>query len=216
VSMRVQERGILLVAAMIVALALSGCSAGPRTTGQALSSGRTVRIISVAPMTFPESGPALILKYQTDLKVDQMTPLTQEVDEIWTDFKPQVEKAGFNGAAITAEEVPSGWPIYHSNAYTFVYTRQSDGTWQRLSSESTATGYVGHYTKPGNATDYTDLKPDGTFAVLDRGQSLSGTYKVSGHTVTLVVSGQGSAQGEIQPGKLVDNDGQTWVKAARK
>ena len=204
----------LIVMLSLAVLVPSGCSTGPRTTPRKLSSGRTIRVISVAPMTFKESGPALIFKYQTDLKVDQLQPLTQEVDEIWTDFKTEADKAGVSGVAISANEIPSGWPIYRNKGYTFIYVRQSDGSWQRQSSQAAVSDYVGRYTKPGNSTDYTDIKPDGTFVALDKGQTISGTYKVSGSTITLIVPRQGAAVGKLEPGKIIDNDGQTWVKAA--
>ncbi len=199
---------------LLAASSLSACT-GPRTTSQKLVSGRTIRVISIAPMTFKESGPALIFKYQTDIKLDQMQPLSQEVDEIWADFKPQAEKAGVKGVAVSANEAPHGWPIYTNKAFTFVFVKQPDGTWKRSPSEVDATDYVGRYTKPGNASDYMDIKTDGTFVALDKGQSLSGTYTVTGTTITLEVpSAGGHAVGRIEPGKIIDNDGQTWVKAA--
>jgi len=124
-----RRRAFELVVAL-VALGTTACSqGGPPTSPHALSSGRTIRIISVGQMHFSASGPALVLSYQTDLKVEQNEALRKEVADIWKDFRKEVDKAKLNDAIIMANEVPSGRVIQTGQSYNFVFARNADGSW---------------------------------------------------------------------------------------
>jgi hypothetical protein len=124
-----------LVLVLFVLTLLVSCRRGPATTPRVLSTGKSIEVISVGKMSFPESGPALILRYQTDLNLDDKQALAQEVDAIWPDFQKEVQSAEVTGAAITASERPRGWPLYHMRQFTFVYTQQPDGTWKQAHSK---------------------------------------------------------------------------------
>ncbi|MGV8083632.1 MAG: hypothetical protein AB2L09_08400 [Coriobacteriia bacterium] len=63
--------------------------------------------------------------------MDDREALAAEVAGIWPDFQRDVASAEVTAAAITASEMPSGWPIYHARTYTFIYTEQPDGTWKQ-------------------------------------------------------------------------------------
>ena len=71
--------------------------------------------------------------------------------------------------------------------------------------------YVGRYIKEGNPSEYTELRADGTLVIQERGQTLEGTYKVRGENITIFV-GYATATGVIKDNKIIDNEGQTWVK----
>ena len=124
---------------MLALVVLVGCLRGPRTTPLTLSSGRTIRVISTGTVTFTDkSSPGLFFKYQTDVRLEQTDELKKIAAEIWTDFQKQADeeakKSTISGVAIIANEVPTGWPINHNRAYTFVYKRTEAGTWQLLPS----------------------------------------------------------------------------------
>ena len=116
-------------------LLLTACSSGPVQPGyhiHTLSSGEQVKVMSVTSMTFPQSGPALMLKYQTDLDIADTAALRTEAERIWADFRTEVERAGVQSAILSANSPASPGIVRHSRGYNFVYGKQSDGTWQRL------------------------------------------------------------------------------------
>lgn len=115
-------------------LLLLSCS-GKNQEGQPykLPSGRVVRVLSVMPIHFAGgASPALMLRYQTDLKVSDMIPLRNEVDDIWTLLRIDAEKGNFTSAIISANEVPQGVVLKNGHAYNFVYEKRADGAWHCL------------------------------------------------------------------------------------
>src|SRR5262245_37669362 len=86
-----------------------------------LPSGKDVKVMGVVPMRFSQGPPALMLKYQTDYKISDRSALRNEVDEIWSVFKTDVEKGNFTNAIISANEVPHGTLVKQSKGYNFVF-----------------------------------------------------------------------------------------------
>jgi hypothetical protein len=80
-------------------------------------------------MNFLQSGPALVLSYQTDLKIDATEGLRREVAEIWQDFRKEVDRARLNSAIIMANEVPTGRFIQQGRSFNFIFAKRPDGTW---------------------------------------------------------------------------------------
>jgi hypothetical protein len=80
-------------------------------------------------MNLPASGPALVLSYQTGLKVDQEEALRAEVTDIWKDFRKDVDQAKLATAIIMVREVPTGGMISTSDSHNFVFARNADGGW---------------------------------------------------------------------------------------
>ena len=123
--------------ASLLILAL-GCNAGPRQLQTIqLPSGDRVGVLSEMTMHFSNESPALMLKYQTQLHVSDRAATRREADELWTIFKPEVEKGNFDSAILSANEVPTGTFIQNSNTYNFVYRKQGDGTWLNLADKKT-------------------------------------------------------------------------------
>jgi hypothetical protein len=125
----------LLVGEVLGLLLLTACSSGPvqpRYHIHTLSSGEEVKVMGVTSITFPQSGPALMLKYQTDLDIADTAALRTEAEHIWADFRTEVERAGLQSAILSANSPPSPGIVRHSRGYNFVYGKQSDGTWRRL------------------------------------------------------------------------------------
>ena len=122
---------LFLVATLLAGVA---CGGGPPTTAPVLSSGRTIRILSMGQMSFTQASPALVLKYQTDLKIDDKEHLTEEVREIWNDFRGDADKAKVTSAIIMANEVPKGTFIQTGRSYNFVFERSAAGVWSQVPS----------------------------------------------------------------------------------
>lgn len=94
-----------------------------------LPSGKALRVLSVSQMSLPDHSKALLLKYQTDLKVSDVRPLRKEIDEIWPVFQGDVEKARLNSAIIGALEVPHGVRLQSTPARYFLFSKL-DGEWR--------------------------------------------------------------------------------------
>lgn len=114
-----------------ILMQLSGCSsATPPLQIRKLPSGRAVKIQGVVQMNFTQGPPALMLKYQTDLKITEKSALRTEVDDIWSAFRYDVDRSSFKIAIISANEASHGFIITTSNSYNFVYRKQADGSWR--------------------------------------------------------------------------------------
>jgi len=123
---------VLLVALLLVATA--GCQSQAQATKEVvLPSGKKVKVIAVGQINFSNDSPALMLKYQTDLKVSNTAELRKEVEEVWATFRAEVEQAKLTNAIISANEVPQGTIIKTASAFNFVYRRSADGTWKLAS-----------------------------------------------------------------------------------
>jgi hypothetical protein len=95
-----------------------------------LPSGRKVKVISLSRINFTNAAPALMLKYQTDLTVSDPA-LGTEVEDVWSLFRPDVERAGIRSAIVSANEVPHGGLFFKvGKVYNFAFAQSADGTWQ--------------------------------------------------------------------------------------
>jgi len=72
--------------------------------------------------------------------------------------------------------------------------------------------YVGRYTREGNATDYAEIRSDGTFVVLEKGRRACGPYTVRNNKLTLSLP-MGTSVTKLEPGRMIDDEEQVWVKA---
>lgn len=118
-------------------------SVAPSSTGQLspriaernvlkLPSGNEVRILDVRKLTFSNSAPAVMIKYQTKLKIDDLRALRKEAEEVWPNFKAEAEKHGLKNAVLSANESPKevlGAIVTGNQGYNFPFTRFDDGTW---------------------------------------------------------------------------------------
>jgi hypothetical protein len=117
--------------AIVTALLVAACTKLPAYQVRALPSGRIVKVVSTGQINFPNVGPALIMKYLTDMDAHDRAALRREADEIWQGFKPDVEKAGMNSAILSANSIPP-LIIQSGEANIFVFTRDSAGNWKCL------------------------------------------------------------------------------------
>ena len=110
---------------------LLSCSPNTQHTIQKLPSGKEIKLISVGKMHFSNDDPALTLKYQTDINIDNIDLLRREAKEIWPVFRVDVEKSGLTSAVITAISQPTTKLLFFSSSrsFTFVVTMKDNGTW---------------------------------------------------------------------------------------
>ncbi len=128
----------LAVLGLLCCLALGGCGGqtAPRYQVRTLASGRPLRVLGVGTINFPRGGSALMLRYVSDVGLDDRAALSKEADEIWAGFQPEAEKANVGSVILSANSVPSNGIIQHQQAFNFVYERDSTGIWRRLTDKT--------------------------------------------------------------------------------
>ncbi len=119
---------------ILAVLSLLQCSGGSAPTSQArtLPSGRTIQVLGVGTINFPEGGPALMLKYETGIDMKDRAALRQEADEIWVEFQAEAERANVASAILSANSKPQGALIQQAQGYNFVFEKDSTGVWKCL------------------------------------------------------------------------------------
>ncbi len=120
-----------LMVGWLTVIALSGCgSVDNNYTVQRLPSGREVKVIGIGTMFFSKGDQALMLKYRTDLRLDDHDQVRKEVEEIWQAFRIDVERAGLKAAIISVHEPPKRMLIVSTNkTYNFVIQKSETGAW---------------------------------------------------------------------------------------
>ena len=128
---------LTLTAALLM---LSGC--GSTDTGYTvykLPSGRDVKVIGITRMFFTKGDPALVLKYRTDLKLEDQEQLRKEVEEVWQAFRVDVEREGLKAAVISVQETPKRVLIItKSRGFNFVVKKSDAGAWEFLDDRAAA------------------------------------------------------------------------------
>jgi len=120
------------ISAFLLIALLMTCGGGPRYTVQTLPSGKQVKIMAIGQIFFSNDSPALMLKYQTDLNLNDKSQLQKEITEIWEMFIFNVEKANLKNAIISANEKPKGFIITTNNSTNFVFQKGPDGQWKSI------------------------------------------------------------------------------------
>ena len=122
-----------LVAVLLVSTAACAPHSAPLQV-VTLDSGKQVKLLGVGNIAFSNDAPALMLKYETDLSLDDKAKLTQEADELWKTFRVDVERAQLATGIISANDHPTGFVVATNKSFNFVYKRRPDGEWSRIGS----------------------------------------------------------------------------------
>jgi len=125
------------LAAILLAVAVACGGSPPPYQERTLPSGQAVKVLGVGKMFLTKGDAALMLKYQTDLNLDDQAALHREVLAIWDVFRQDVERAGLKGAFVSANERLVGHLFWSSNrSFNFVFERTEDGTWREAESKT--------------------------------------------------------------------------------
>lgn len=116
----------MIVAAVLCAVI--SCSNVPSLTIQKLPSGKEIKVIGMGQV-FTKNDKSIVLKYQTDINLDDKKLLRNEVEEIWEVFKISADNKGFSSAIITALAPPKGFVITVNKSISYVFNKSPDGTW---------------------------------------------------------------------------------------
>jgi len=102
-------------------------------------SGRKVTIVAVQQVEFKDDTGttwALLLAYETRLKITDRVGLKKEVDEIWKWFKVDVEHRKLTVGLIDITEAPGVSPVQNDKTVSSIFRKQSDGSWKRSDSDA--------------------------------------------------------------------------------
>jgi hypothetical protein len=120
---------------LVVVLAACGSAPQPPVQVHRLPSGEEIKVLGISRINFSASGPALMLKYQTDLKMDDTSAVHAEAQRIWAEFRKDAERAQVQSAIVSANAAPTGGIVSHGRAYNFVYERDGNGSWREVGKE---------------------------------------------------------------------------------
>ena len=113
---------------LLILLCLCACS-GTKLEQVKLPSGDSIGVLGVTTMHFSNGPPALLLKYQTDKPINDTAALRKQAEEVWTQFRPQVERQGLKNAILSANDPPRGFIVTSNSTYNFVFDQRPDGSW---------------------------------------------------------------------------------------
>lgn len=97
-----------------------------------LQCGHSVKVLSVSRIEYSKGVPALMVRYQTILSVEQRKLLSEEVDDVFKIAQKQVERDGFHEAVISSNEVSHGMIVTTNRTLNFIFERGADGKWTRI------------------------------------------------------------------------------------
>jgi len=102
-----------------------------------LASGRTIRLLALA-QTGPETSPAVVLRYQTELPLDNIAAVRGEADEVWNKLREQIESEGAQAALLQPTGSVEGWVFPFASSRKFAWKKNESGQWQPLPKASPA------------------------------------------------------------------------------
>ena len=73
-----------------------------------------------------------MVRYKTDLTVEQRKALSEEVDDVFRATQKQVERDGFHEAIISSNQVVKGIILTSNRTMNFIFERGPDGKWTRI------------------------------------------------------------------------------------
>lgn len=110
-----------------------------------LPSGKEIVIEAVGKIYYRKSEPGIMLKYSTNLDLENAELLQNEVNEIWSLFRKEADESGLNSVVISANSPPVGkFFIGVRQTRNFVFLKSEDGFWSAnnsLTNEAQAEDY---------------------------------------------------------------------------
>ncbi len=131
---------IFLTALLLLTVGCGGSNAQNTQNTQEIQSSQTyklpsskeIKINAVGKMNFQNGDSALVMNYETGISIENVEELSKEVEEIWSVFQKDVEKAELKTGIIRASHFEGSGTVRHGKGYGFVYVKGEDGKWHRL------------------------------------------------------------------------------------
>jgi hypothetical protein len=122
------------IAAALLLLAVASPLAAQQIV--TLPSGKHIKVLGFEKISFAAGGTGLMLKYETNVPIDDTPKLTKEAEEIWGVFRSDVERMNLSIGIIAANEPASGFIVKNNRGYYFIFKRDRGGKWARAKSTS--------------------------------------------------------------------------------
>ena len=124
-------RSKLSILLMLVMASLN-CGGTDNFKATKLPSGKEIKIKLIIKTDFPNSDPALLMDYLTEIPIDDKAALRKEIDEIWSVFQADVENARLKAGVIRATHNEGFGFFKSSKGYGYVFVKRDDGQWHCL------------------------------------------------------------------------------------
>jgi len=117
-----------------VLLTVSRLPAAPLAENQTLKlpNGHTVKVLSISKVESSKGVMALMVRYQTNLSIEERKALSDEVDDVWKYAIKDVERTGYTEAILSSNEVRKGVFLTANRMLNFIFEKGADGKWTRL------------------------------------------------------------------------------------
>ena len=122
----------LLVALSILVTCIACSSQAQNYRPFKLPSGKEIKVNGIVKMNFPNSDPALVMNYLTDIQISDKVALRKEIDEVWSVFQKDVENAKLNAGVIRATHMEGSGFVKSGKGYGYVFVKRDDGKWYCL------------------------------------------------------------------------------------
>ena len=102
-----------------------------------LPSGKEIIIEAVGKIYYRKSEPGIMLKYSTNLDLENVELLQNEVNEIWSLFRKEADESGLDSVVISANSPPVGkFFIGVRQTRNFAFLKSEDGFWSAYNSRT--------------------------------------------------------------------------------
>ena len=101
-----------------------------------LPSGSQIKVNGISRMNSSSGDSALVMSYETEIPIENKEALQKEINEIWSIFQKDVEKASVKVGIIRAVHYEGSGLIRNGNGYGFVYVKGSEGQWHQVEDEA--------------------------------------------------------------------------------
>ena len=117
----------LAVALSILVICAACTSQAQNYKPYKLPSGKEIKLTGMVKMNFPNSDPALVLNYLTDIPIEDKGALRKEIDEVWSVFRIDVENAKLKAGVIRVTHMEGSGFVKSGKGYGYVFVKRDDG-----------------------------------------------------------------------------------------
>jgi hypothetical protein len=100
-----------------------------------LRSGRLIKVVKIVVMQYHQSEPIMMLKYETNIDLNDVSHLHEEVMDIWSEFKTKADEKKVNDVIISAYSVSKGSIVQISKCYNFTFRKIAGKQWMEIKKE---------------------------------------------------------------------------------
>ena len=81
-------------------------------------------------MQFQNGDVALVLNYETDIPIEENERLREEVRDVWSVLRIDVEREQLKAGIVRATKIDGGVIVRDGKTHGFVFTKKEEGEWE--------------------------------------------------------------------------------------